>query len=212
MSNDILNTIILALSFLLLFGIAEILYHKFKVKAEITRKFVHVVTGLLTLLFPLMLSNRWMVLFLCASFAIILIASLRFNLLKSINAIDRESVGSICYPVSVFACYLAFEYAGNDYRYYYLPILVLALCDPLAALAGKKWPLGKFKIGSGHKTIVGSSVFLLSAFVLALLLQQAIFTAAIIAIASMITEALSSRGLDNLTIPASVLAVLVIMQ
>src|SRR5438309_317623 len=110
MSKEILNTIILASSFLALFGVAEVLYHFFKVRAEFTRKIVHVGTGLLSLLFPLMLSNHWYVLFLCASFGLILVLSLKFNLLKSINAIDRESVGSLAYPVSVYCSYLAFDY------------------------------------------------------------------------------------------------------
>lgn len=207
-SIDIRNTFILASAFLVLFAVAEILYHKFNVKAELTRKFVHVVTGLLTLLFPLMLNNHWLVLLLCSSFAVILIISLRFNLLKSINAIDRESVGSIAYPVSVLVCYLAFEYRGYDYNYYYLPVLILAICDPVAALTGKRWPLGKFRIGSGYKTIMGSSMFLLSAFILAVILEQPILVAIIIAISSTITEAVSARGWDNITIPLGVLIVL----
>lgn len=207
-SIDIRNTFILASAFLVLFAVSEILYHKFNVKAELTRKFVHVVTGLLTLLFPLMLNNHWLVLLLCSSFAVILIISLRFNLLKSINAIDRESVGSIAYPVSVFVCYLAFEYRGYDYNYYYLPVLILAICDPVAALTGKRWPLGKFRIGSGYKTIMGSSMFLLSAFILAVILEQPILVAIIIAISSTITEAVSARGWDNITIPLGVLIVL----
>jgi len=97
--KDIINTGILAFSFLALFGIAEILYHKVNVKAEWTRKLVHFGTGILTLLFPVMLNDHLYVFFLCASFALLLLASLRFNRLKSIHAIDRKSYGSISYPV-----------------------------------------------------------------------------------------------------------------
>ena len=96
LDHNIINTALLASSFLALFGIAEILYHFLKMQAELTRKIVHIGTGLLTLLFPLMLSNHWYVLFLCTSFAAILLASLRLNLLPSINAIGRKSAGSLC--------------------------------------------------------------------------------------------------------------------
>lgn len=41
MSQSIINTILFAIAFLLLFGIAELLYHYLKVKVELTRKFVH---------------------------------------------------------------------------------------------------------------------------------------------------------------------------
>ncbi len=211
MTIDLKNTVILATSFLALFGVAEILYHKFHVKAEITRKFVHAVTGLLTLLFPVMLGNHWLVLLLCAGFALILILSLRFNLIKSINAIDRKSHGSISYPVAVFGCYLAFEYSGNDYDFYYLPILTLAFCDPLAALAGKTWPFGRFKVGSGHKTIVGSAMFFVGTMVLALVLHQSITDALLIAFAATIAEAVTPNGFDNLSIPAAVLILLFLL-
>lgn len=213
MVRDLLNTIILASSFLVLFGIAELLYHKFHVRAEITRKIVHIVTGLLTLLFPILLKNHWLVLFLCASFAIILILSLRFNFLKSINAIDRESVGAISYPFAVFGCYLAYEYSGyrgvyhyNDqaYTFFYLPILILALCDPIAALIGKRWPIGKIR----NKTLMGSFAFFIVAFALSFIFTHSILLSIAIAIISTLAEAISPRGYDNITIPSSVLLVL----
>jgi phytol kinase len=204
MAVDLRNTFILGLMFLALFGIAELLYHKFHVQAEYTRKFVHAVTGLLTLLFPIMIKNHWLVLLLCAGFMVVLIASIRFNLIKSINAIDRRSYGTITYPIAIFGCYLAYEYMNNDYTYYYLPVLTMAFCDPLAAIFGKRWPYGKIK----GKTIVGSSAFFVSAFILALMMHRSITDALLIALISTIAEAVTPHGLDNLTIPAGVLLVL----
>lgn len=217
MSSEILNAILLAAFFLVLFAIAEVVYHFFKVKAELTRKLVHVGTGLLTLLFPVMLKNHWLVLLLCSSFALILILSLKFNLLKSINAIDRESVGSIAYPISVYGCYLAFDYFHQQYIYFYLPILILAICDPIAALIGKRWPKGKFKVGEGYKTVMGSGMFFLSACILCLCWLsfeglQLITYSFLIALVSCITEAVSKKGYDNITIPLSVLIGLIIIN
>jgi phytol kinase len=215
MNNDIINTAILAISFLALFGLAEILFHYLKIRAEFTRKIVHVGTGLLTLLFPIMLANHWLVLLLCTSFAIILIGSLKFNLLKSINAIERESVGSIAYPVSVYGCYLAFDYFDQQYMYFYLPILILAICDPLAALTGKTWPMGKFSVGQDNKTLMGSSMFFFSAVIIisiffwiteaGLTSGTILFKITLIALIPALAEALSGKGYDNLTIPAAVL-------
>lgn len=230
MSRDIINTVILACSFLALFGIAEFIYHRFKVRAELTRKLVHFGTGLLTLLFPILLNNHWLVLFLCASFALILVASLKFNLLRSINAIDRKSHGSISYPVAVYCCYLAYNYCsaeyGNftgNYIYFYLPILTLAICDPVAALTGKRWPLGKYKVGKDHKSLMGSSMFFISAFVLSFLLfyllnskdyfLYTIAASAILAATTCAAEALSPNGLDNISIPlVSVITLYTVMH
>ncbi|MFY9309035.1 MAG: phosphatidate cytidylyltransferase [Bacteroidia bacterium] len=217
--TDLLNTAILAGAFLLLFGFAEILYHYFKAKVEITRKIVHFGTGILTLLFPLMLDDHWLVLLLCGSFAVILIISIRYNFLKSVNAIDRESVGSIAYPVSVYGCYLAFNYFDHQYAYFYIPILILAICDPVAALAGKKWPLGKYKIGNSSKTLMGSGMFFLSAFIVIVVLSlmehnmtRIVMRGLIIALFSTVSEAVSGRGYDNITIPVSVLASLIVID
>ncbi|MBI3510111.1 MAG: phosphatidate cytidylyltransferase [Bacteroidetes bacterium] len=227
MSKDIIHTAILAASFLLLFGLAEILYHKFKVKVELTRKLVHFGTGLLTLLFPLMLSNQWFVLFLCGSFAFILLASLKFNLLKSINAIERSSFGSILYPVSVYGCYLVYNYYTNksgrtpdQYIYFYLPILTLAICDPMAALFGKKYPYGKFTIGKDTKTIVGTGAFFISSVLLSIVMLvcsgkyssgtfHLLLLAAGIALSACVVEAVSGKGSDNITIPACVITILI---
>lgn len=219
MDRDYIHTILFAGGFLVLFGVAEILYHKLKLKVELTRKFVHICTGLITLFFPIFLGNHWLVLVLCLSFSVILIVSLKFNLLKSINAIDRQSVGSLSYPVAVYGSYLAFNYFQQNYIYFYLPILILAICDPIAALTGKRWPKGKYKVGNDNKTLMGSSMFFLSAFVVSMLfissafqMHFALLLSFTIAVISTISEAFSRNGLDNITIPASVLGTLIIFH
>lgn len=215
MTADWINAALLSASFLALFGIAEVLYHFAHVKVELTRKLVHLGTGALTLLFPVMLSNHWFVLLLCGSFALILIVSLRFKLLPSINAIDRVSVGSLAYPASVYGCYLVFQAEHQHFGFFYIPILTLAICDPIAALAGKRWPLGKYTIGKDTKTLMGSGMFLLSAVAVYAVtvsmldsqteLQSIIFRGFIVATIACLAEAVSGKGTDNLTIPAAVL-------
>ena len=219
MDKDFINSLILAALFAALFTLAELAYHLLKVKVELTRKFVHVGTGLLTFLFPNMIDNQWFVFYLCAIFAIVLMLSLKFNLLKSINAIERDSVGSIAYPISVYGCYLAYDFCDHNIIYFYLPILILAICDPIAALSGKKWPLGKFKVGNDYKTVVGSMMFFLSASVITscFLMDydsagKIFFIALSIAFISTISEAFSKRGYDNFFIPLSVLVSLFIIE
>jgi phytol kinase len=210
MNINFLNAGLLSACFLSLFAAAEVLYHYFKVRAELTRKLVHFGTGALTLLFPVMLNDHRLVLMLCASFAAILILSLKFKFLKSINAIDRVSAGSICYPAAVYLCYLGYDHFNGHYVYFYLPMLALAICDPIAALSGKKWPLGKYRIGKDNKTLMGSGMFFASCFLLSLGIfllghtafdTRTIMVAFTISIACAFIEAVSPRGFDNLTIP-----------
>ena len=219
MNGQFLNIFYLAGAYLILFASAEVLYIKFKVKAEFTRKYVHVVTGLLTLLFPPLLQNHWFVLILCGSFFVILIASIRFNFLKSINAVDRDTLGSLFYPIIVYGCFLVFDYF-NQYLFYYIPILVMAICDPIAALVGKTWPMGRFKIIGQSKTLSGSAGFLVSSLIVSFILIvsftdvdiiAALMISFAVAFSTTIIEAVSYKGYDNLTIPAVALGVLLLL-
>jgi len=227
MNTEIKNIIILGCAFLLLFAGAELLYRKFKVKAEYTRKMVHVGTGLLTLLFPILLSNHWSVLFLCGSFLLILLLSLKYKFLQGINAIERFSYGSLAYPVIVFICYLVWEQIekplaedSTPYSFFYLPILIMALADPMAALVGKAYPYGVFKWGGENKSFAGSFAFFCVAFIISIIffysssgfpLVTSLFFAFILSVCSALTEVVSKKGLDNLTIPIVVLIVLYIL-
>lgn len=216
MTENLLNTSYLAAAFLALFGSAELLYHQFKVKAEVTRKYVHIVTGLLTMLFPILIVNHWLVMALCGSFLFILLASLRFNKLPSINGVTRISKGSILYPIVVYACYLVFTLT-NDLTYFFLPILLLALCDPLAAFVGKRFPWKPYTTFGNVKTLSGSLAFFISAFAISLIFYSTgnPFISLLISLAlstlTTLAEAVTHKGYDNLTIPATAVATLLLM-
>lgn len=215
-----INVLYLALAFLVLFASAEWLYHKQEVKAEVTRKYVHLATGLLTMLFPLMLENHWLVLFLCGSFILILTASLRLNLLPSINAVERKTSGSLMYPIIVYGCYLVYSHY-DQFMFYYIPILILAICDPIAAFVGMNYPRGQYQTFGKTKTWSGSIGFFMAAVTVCLLLmigvEKMIFITVLpiaIAVSSMTTiaEAMTHGGYDNFTIPTSALFVLILFE
>ncbi len=218
MKQDIINTVLFGAAFLVLFASAELLYHIFKIRAEFTRKYVHISSGIITLLFPLYIHNHWFVLILCSSFALILFTSLQYNLLKSINAVDRKTWGSLAFPAAVYFCFLASVWSGK-LLFFYLPILIMAVSDPLAALIGKKWPIGVYKISNENKSLAGSTAFLTSAFIISFVIfynltdlsVNTIFILSFLsATATAITEAISRKGLDNITIPAAAILILCI--
>lgn len=217
--QELINTALYAGLFLVLFGIAEIMYHFAKVYVEITRKTVHIGTGLITLTFPLFLETHWSVLILTVSFVGILGISKRFGLLKSINAISRFSRGSVLYPIIIYVTYWIYT-LFDDVLFFYLPILILAICDPIAALTGKRWPYGKFTIFKETKTLVGSSAFFLScallttSFVVPLRENpvEMVCVTVFISLATTLVEAASQRGWDNLFIPLTVTTSLLLSQ
>ncbi len=229
MSKEITNMLILSACFLTLFFLAEILYYQWKVHVDVTRKIVHTGSGFLTLLFPVMLENHWFVLLLCGSFGLLLTGSLKFNFLKSINAIDRVSYGSLLFPVAVYFCYMVYYFyaglSGNSphmFIYFYAPILTLAICDPVAALVGKRYPFGKYKVGKGYKTLMGSGAFFISSLLLIIILlmyfknytleiANLFLFSALIAITGTAAEAISSKGFDNLIVPLIVVFLLIFL-
>lgn len=218
MNVNLINAGILSLAFLCLFAIAEWLYHKRKVEAELTRKLVHTVTGLLTLLFPPLLTSHWYVLLLCGSFLILLVASMKLNMLKSVNAVERITNGSLMYPVIVYGGFLVYHHF-DQYVFYYLPILVLAICDPVASLVGRRFPIGKYRVFGQSKTLAGSFGFFASALVIGVFLLIgvedygvlfALAVATSVGVGAALVEAVTYKGYDNLTIPLAVHLILIL--
>lgn len=212
-----LNTVLLGLAFSSLFVAAELLYHFAKIKAEVTRKLVHVVTGVLTMLFPILLSSHWYVMLLCGLFLIILVLSVKLNLLPSINKVGRVTHGSIIYPIIVYGCYLVFmQY--DSLTFFYVPVLILALCDPVAELVGKNLPWGKYTAFGHTKTLSGSLGFAISATIVTstflfqfqgLSIGNSITLGFALAFFATIAEGISHKGFDNLTIPVTSALILI---
>jgi len=220
MNEELLHCAWLSACFLALFGVGELLYYVFHVNAEFTRKLSHIGTGILTMLFPVFFTSHWYVLLMCSSFAVLLVLSIRYGFLQSINAVERETVGSICYPLSVYIAFLVYAWQG-DILTFYVPILVLAIADPMAAFVGKTWPWKPFHLFGQSKTIAGSMAFAVTAFFVVFSLVYPIwvfqnfstnylFLIIGLAVWSSIIEAISAKGWDNLTIPLGVLSYLIL--
>ena len=204
----------LSACFLLLFALAELAFHRLRWPVEWTRKLVHAGTGFLTLLFPVFLESHWQALFLCGSFLGILLLTIRFSWLPSIHAVTRRTSGSWLYPITVYGCFaLALHLA--DWRFFYLPILVLALADPVAALVGKRFPWQRYVTFGHGKTLSGSLGFLTVSGLVTLLVPTVFAFSGLawmvvlrVAVFSMLAEAVSHRGVDNLTVPGAVVLAL----
>lgn len=216
MKEQLIHMTCLAGAFVTLFVCAEILYNKYNVKVELTRKLVHSCTGLITLSFPFLFSSHWIVFSLCAGFLGILITSERINILQSVHGVKRKTIGAQLFPITVYLSFLAFS-IYNSAIFYYLPILLLSICDPIAAIVGKRFPIGEFQILGNKKTIAGSFAFACSAMLITIisivlsdqyLLMDNWHLILTIGVVVTLCEALVVNGYDNLTIPLSCFLVL----
>ena len=205
MHNPILKFLGISVAYLILFGLGEYLYHFKKMSVEKTRKLVHLGSGGLAMLFPLLFQTTAPVVLLCGSFLLLLWLAKRFGFLASVNNISRQSAGSYWFPIAVSVCFYAQSYFGHM-AFYYLPLLTLTLADPMACFVGKKMPLYVFNLKHSQKSIGGSLAFFLTAFGLAHLFlgfgfQHDWTACALFASTTCLFEFFGGKGHDNISIP-----------
>ncbi len=190
---------------------------------EWARKSLHIVMGLASLSFPWLFARAfWAVatLGVCAAafmYGLRAHRSLRNSLGCVTESVGRGgSWGAVYFPLSIGAVYIA---ASGDPVAFGVPVLLLALGDAAAALAGVR---SRSVAPSNHldalcppprpsrKTFTGSAVFFAVA-VCCILIPLLVFTntgpaasaliAVTVALLAAVVEAASRRGLDNLLLP-----------
>ncbi|MEN6445451.1 MAG: phosphatidate cytidylyltransferase, partial [Candidatus Cloacimonas sp.] len=122
MGNQITLTVIFLIAIILVLALAELVYRRLGINGEITRKLAHFTATLSTITFPYLFTDHWYVLVLALFFFLILFVSRKGTLLRSINDIDRISVGSYLLPISIYLTFLISSKLENEFLYI-LPIL-----------------------------------------------------------------------------------------
>lgn len=213
--GDVFHAIQLSFYFLLLFGLAESLHKFLKLSAEITRKIVHIGGGLVCLQLPTMFENAEFILILVFGFGGFLWLSRKFGFLPSVNNIQRQSNGGVLFPLAIGIAYMGY-YVNGQLVFFYIPLLILTICDPLAYFCGKTFPFLPYTIFNNSKTVSGSLAFLLSAFAvtywvfnyLNIVSNNNWLVSWTTAVATTLVEALSNKGYDNVLIPFSAVVIL----
>ena len=209
MKGATLNVAELSLLFLVVFAIGEVAYRVFKVNSEYTRKWSHIASGILSLTFPYFLETWQMVGAICLLFTIILVLSKHYKFLPSINSVNRKTYGSFLFPLAVFISYLSMVVFIQPVCFF-LPVLILAICDLLAAIVGKRWPIIKIKFNKESKSLGGylafvfSAILILTVFVYLKLLN---FSPLLFSLPLFwaFVELISPKGTDNISIPIAVI-------
>lgn len=222
MINQIVLTFIFLIAISFLLTTTELIYRRLGLKGEVTRKIAHLTATLSTVTFPYLFDDHWYVLGLSTFFFVILFVSRHGTQLKSIHDITRKSVGSYLLPISIYFTFYVSTKLDNDFVFI-LPILILAISDPIAGILGINITEKNHQIvlfgKKLNKTTIGTGSFFISSLIIsivALYLNREVFDlktfwlAFGVAAISTVAELLSGRGTDNFTIPASVLLLLVL--
>lgn len=191
----------------------------FRLPSEFTRKFVHISVGLLIFCAPWIFTSAIPALVLAALFVVMNAVAVNLGLFKSMHGTSRITYGTVYYPLAFLILILLFWRSAP--MILALSMLVLALADAAAAIVGEtlRHPL-TYKLSSDKKSVQGSVSYAVTAFVVLTIglvwypselrvgLPEAALIAFVAAAFGTGWEALSSRGLDNLTVPLSTALVL----
>ena len=222
MGNIVVLSIVYLVGISLLLVFNELNYRRLKVKGEITRKFAHFTATLATVPFPYIFPSHWYILVLALLFFAVLLFTQHGTQLKSIHDIQRKSIGSYLLPLSIYISFLLSDIMDNKFIYI-LPMLILAISDPMAAILGINIRNfnGRIKVFGKklNKTWLGSGAFFASSFVISILALyfnrglfdlKAFWLSLLLATVTTLAELISWRGSDNLSIPLSAVGVLLL--
>ncbi|MBN1352932.1 DUF92 domain-containing protein [candidate division KSB1 bacterium] len=202
---------------IMLIGITEGIRRSFHWAPEATRKVVHIATGLLIAATPLLIKSRTPLLLIAAAFAIVNAFAIRFNFLKGMHSTNRHTYGTVFYPLAFILLLLLFW--ENHKAVLIISVLIMAIADALAAIVGENIAhqhhynlIGERKSIEGSITMFAATLGItFSGLKLGgiyngyeITTAQCLWTAVIVGIIAVVTEALSRKGSDNLSVPLSV--------
>jgi dolichol kinase len=183
--------------FLILFVLSEIIFRKFRLKAEITRKITHVLSAVLLTVLPIWISLNDIKI-IALLFIVVLLLSVKFKIFKSIHNVKRKTYGEILFPLGV----LSVLFFTSDVLTFQAAMLILGFSDTAAELFGRQY--GKIKFLNKSSSLIGSlSFFIVTFFIIMILRLPGLNTIDSVIISALLTiiEAISTNGTDNLSVP-----------
>lgn len=173
---------------------------------EASRKFIHILLSNIWIIYYFLIDSLLVACILPAVFVVINTLSYKFKILKTMEREKNDGFGTIYYAISILIVTI-FTYLQKNPMLGMPGMLIMGYGDGFAAVVGKKVKSKEYEIGNAVKTIAGSITmfvisFMVSSFVLNLLAVEYFFLKGlVIALVATALEAVSIRGLDNITVP-----------
>ena len=203
------NSVVINLIFILTLYTLDVLFiellYRLKFSGFYTRKIGHIIGAVIAILMANILPF-WAFILVCNILILINIISHKFRIFGSIENAEKNSVGTLLYPISLLILGVIFWenkiiYSGS--------VAVMGFADSAAAVIGKS--LGKRRISlSSKKTIEGGLAFFSVTFtVFMIILKLAgkgidsiqILLGIGMAVILAVVEFISKKGSDNISIP-----------
>lgn len=213
--NEITALLVLAAITVALLILFEVLARKNIISKSFSRKLLHITTGFIVVYVPFVIQSLGLVILIGVAFSISNLILIKKKLLKQINDEHSENFGIFYYPLSFLICVLLF-WNVNKFLLSF-SFLIFSIGDALAAIVGSSAKTKHFtQITKEPKTFNGALALIFSTLILMIILRFTLWNelnfinydfwsfvllAIIFSLISGITEAISTKGTDNLTLP-----------
>jgi uncharacterized protein (TIGR00297 family) len=213
--NELKSLTVLSLITISLIVLFEFLARKNIISKSFSRKLLHITSGFIVVYVPFVINSFLLVILIGSVFTISNYLMIKNRILKQIDDGKSENLGIFYYPLSFLITVLLF-WNVNKYLIS-LSFLVFSICDAMAALVGSSAKSKYFtNITKEPKTFNGAFTFVLVSFLLMWFIKFTFweklnfieydelsfaFIALIFSLLGGITEAISTKGTDNLTLP-----------
>lgn len=204
--NNIIGFIISIIYIILVLSISKVLTKKGE---EVSRKFVHIALCNIWFIYLMFVDSIIWASILPAVFVVINALSYKFKIIKSMEREENDGFGTVYYAISILIVVLI-SYFKNNVLLGLPGMLIMGYGDGFAAILGQKIKSKQYTIGGTTKSIAGSiTMFIISLIISVIVLKILgvnflIVKALGISIISTLLEAVSIKGLDNITVPVIV--------
>ncbi len=213
--NEWILFFLILFGMVLLIGLMEWVRNQFCLSPDTSRKFIHVIVGLLISFSPLYYSTPAPLIALSILFIGINIRLISSTQFSSMAGLERKSFGTVYFPIAFLILILFWWEKPIGIM---LSLFVMTLSDTLASIIGNRFKnVRNYQIWSDKKSVEGSiAMFLSTALIIyigtdffswffkaafflpiTVLVGVSLFTAAMATLA----EATSKQGSDNLSVP-----------
>jgi phytol kinase len=203
--------VITAAGFISLLTLAELASRRWSLRPELGRKLAHISCGLLAAALPLVLPFP-AIAGLAAVFVPFMAVTRRVGLFPIVHSAERSTFGEVFFPIGILLAALMVPHRVE----YSFGVLVLAIADALAGLAGQRVGRRTYRLVGALKSYVGSACFCATTVALGLGALQAsgglsargCLAVAVTAAVVTAEEAVVGGGADNVILPVSAGAIL----
>ncbi len=187
---------------------------------EASRKFIHIILGNWWFIAMYFFTNVWFAIFVPITFVIINYVSYKQDLIKVMERKNQDGLGTVYYAVSLFILAIVSFGIYQKPILGLIPNLIMAYGDGFAAVVGKCIKSKTYKVGETKKSIAGSiTMFIISLIFITIFLTtrytfelwQTVLIGIIMSGIVTIIEAISVKGIDNISVPVSMLVMLLMI-